>query len=283
MESNGVLNVCTALDKAFTIPTNVMLQSVIDNTDEAIHFHILVPEIEFQTECDFLKLSKIRPGIYFSFYQVKDHEPGGSLSMNGTLHFSNAALYRIFMAELLPVSVDRILYLDGDTLIDTDIQEIFATYPGSIISARIENFKSGYFNSGVLITSLQYWRENNVTEKLVSFLIDNPYSIYKDQDALNSFFQKKNTPLDEKYNYPAMNYGRFGREVIEPSVYHFTGTIKPWKSHAPRSYPFKLWRRYCQSIFPEYNFRQQVKLSLLKRTSNNVKVFLRQLSQHATK
>ena len=277
MNAIKVFNVCTALDKAFTVPANIMFLSLISNTTGSIHFHILVPESEFKMEDDFLKLSGIRKNIYFSFYPVKITEAAASISMKGTLHFSEASIYRIFMAELLPDSIDRILYLDADTLIDVDIRELFNAYSASILSARIENFETGYFNSGVLMTSLQYWRANNVTKKLISFLIENSGSIYKDQDALNSYFKSKNSPLHVNHNFVAMNYRKFKRRSSDRRIYHFTGTIKPWKSHAPQSYPFQLWRSYCALIFPDYNFRQPIKMSHLKHFINNLVAILKQI------
>ena len=251
-----------------------MLHSVIANTEKPIHFHILVPEFEYQKGINFLKLLQIRNNVYFSFYNVKADRFHNSLNMDGILHFSNAALYRIFMAELLPESVNQILYLDGDTLIDLDIKELFKMYSHSIFSARIENFDTGYFNSGVFITSLQYWRENNITNKLISYLIDNPHSIYKDQDSLNSFFREQNEPLATKYNFPAIKSRNLNQKPKESRIYHFTGTIKPWKSHAPQNYPFKLWRTYCRKLFPEYNFKQHVKMSFIKFIYNNIKVIV---------
>ena len=110
-------------------------------------------------------------------------------------HFSNAALYRLFMTQYLPKRIDRILYLDGDLIVNLDISEIFKENSNSVFSARIENAEIGYFNSGVFLTSLNYWRSNEIGKRCADYLTQNPESQYKDQDALNHVFLNINKPI----------------------------------------------------------------------------------------
>ena len=44
-----------------------------------------------------------------------------------------------------------------------------------------------YFNSGVMLINLDYWRANNVKEKVIDFISRKPEVIrFADQDGLNS-------------------------------------------------------------------------------------------------
>ena len=49
-----------------------------------------------------------------------------------------------------------------------------------------------YFNSGVLLINLDYWREHNITQQLLDFVCTNPNKcLLHDQDAINAVLYGK--------------------------------------------------------------------------------------------
>jgi len=237
------LHVCTAFDENFVVPANTMIRSILRNTKREIHFHLLVPSRQSHIGKTFLNHSNSSEQAKFSIYPVDDDSFDSSMVMDGIYHFSNAALYRLFMAQHLPVQIDRVLYLDGDLIVNLDISEVFIQHSNSVFSARIESKKIGYFNSGVFLTSLNYWRNNEIGKKCIDYLIQNPDSQYKDQDALNHVFLDIRDSMDKRFNFPFHDYGVFKSRNLKNSIFHFTGTVKPWKNHAPSVFPVTLWRR----------------------------------------
>ena len=261
-----VLHVCTAFDRSFKIPVSVMMRSVVENSQYRIHFHLLIPKSEGGKGGKFIDDFLIPSDCDFSVYWIDNEEFTKELRMTGIRHFSDAAIYRLFMPDYLPKSIDRVLYLDGDLYVNLDIFDIYKKYSDGIFSARIENLTCGYFNSGVFFTSLNYWRDYNVTKQLVDFLRQNPDLEYKDQDSLNYVFKSKNLQLENIYNSPFGNFRYFRNRNFTSCIFHFTGTIKPWKSHAPRVFPVKLWRDSYSDIYNSKVSLQKVKWSFFKKS-----------------
>lgn len=259
------LHICVALDQNFIIPANTMINSVLRNTTEEVHFHLLVPSRQFDAGVLFLNQANFFNNVVFSIYPVEDESFEFSIVMDGILHFSNAALYRLFLTQYLPEQIDRILYLDGDLIVNLDISEVFTKNSNSIFSARIENEEIGYFNSGVFLTSLNYWRKNEIGQKCVDYLTQNPGSVYKDQDALNHIFSKINKPMDRRFNYPIEDYGFLKNRNLKKAIFHFTGTIKPWREHAPSVFPVTLWRRIYTSTYARPVALQKVRHHRIKK------------------
>jgi lipopolysaccharide biosynthesis glycosyltransferase len=262
-----------AFDKEFLVPTTVMLSSLIRTTKLEMEIHAIVPRIESATISDYFRiwLSQKYPSQIFHFYNFD-----GDLLLNKNIemqyaHFTNAALFRLFMSSLLPKDVDQIIYLDGDLLVRNtkkliDIyweKPIFAarSFPNIIEGDSGRNKKSKNFNSGVFITSLDYWRQRNVEKELLSFLVNNPNSILKDQDALNIVFGEISQELPEELNSPFFRLNKYKQQ----DIIHFMGSVKPWKSHCPEIRATKQWRREFKNIYGYSIKLESVKLFRIKK------------------
>jgi lipopolysaccharide biosynthesis glycosyltransferase len=124
--------------------------------------------------------------------------------MDPHLRFSEAALYRFFMASTCP-EFGKAIYIDTDCIIYRDIQPLLDFNLGPAPLAAFHEFylafNSGpfryysdlaYFNSGVLIADLKYWRENNIEDKLLAQSIDiesDARTNFFDQDVFNLVFK----------------------------------------------------------------------------------------------
>ena len=168
-----VFHICTAYDREFVIPANVMMRSVVENTRSSIHFHLLVPRSQYIELGNQFHPVNLDEKSFFSVYQIDEALIEEHLKMNGVRHFSNAAIFRLFLSDILPDEIDKILYLDGDLVVNLDISKIFTSADKDIFSARIEESAPGFFNSGVFITSLNYWRKNDVVQRCLNFLKQN--------------------------------------------------------------------------------------------------------------
>lgn len=171
-------------------------------------------------------------------------------------HVSIAAYYRLIAADILPKNLDRILYLDCDIIINSNITELYDhdinKYAfGAIIdeeyfnNAKYERLyydkKYSYINSGVILFNLDYWRENNIAEKCLEYISKYPERIkFHDQDTLNAVLYKEMKLLPIRYNlqtgFLLTDYTRYYEdempEILEaaksPVIIHFTGASKPW-------------------------------------------------------
>ena len=115
--------------------------------------------------------------------------------------------------------------------------------------------RSSYFNSGVMLMNLDYWRKNNVANNLINYIYNNPERcIYPDQDALNIVLDSKVEYLNPTYNFQhywavsfhlsKTSYLRH-KEIIEasedPVIVHFCSQ-KPWHIKCYNPYKSEFYR-----------------------------------------
>ena len=91
-------------------------------------------------------------------------------------HISQATYYRLLMSDILPIGVEKVIYLDCDIIVRKSLIELWecdiTNYAiGAIhqITREIEDatrlnypIEYGYFNAGVLLIYIAYWRKNNI-------------------------------------------------------------------------------------------------------------------------
>ena len=256
-----IINIVACTDKKFMMPTGVMMTSVCENNmDTDVVFHIIVDEDVNTDDCRDLKDAvTIYRGKSVLFYHANDKMQKKSFpkGMNRN-DITRTTYYRLFLAEILPQELDKVLYLDGDVIVrhsllplwNTNIEEkaVAAAYDCS--SGRIEYynrlkypFELGYFNAGVLLINLKYWREHQVLNDFISYMENHADSIRcHDQDVLNVVFRCRKVTVPLKYNFqhPFLlkkcddyDYWKLEQEVLEaredPCIVHFTSRWKPWR------------------------------------------------------
>jgi lipopolysaccharide biosynthesis glycosyltransferase len=168
-------------------------------------------------------------------------------------HVPLSTLGRLFLHEFIPDRYETLLYIDGDTWIVGDIMPLVTFRPPerSICAAEDPSFfyrndmgatgrrvrsyfaglgldgDNGYFNAGVLVSSLRTWRE--IASDAFKFFCENvEQCLFHDQSALNAVAQKRRLKLSTKWDF--MTDFKFWdvESLIEPRIFHFTGFPKPW-------------------------------------------------------
>jgi lipopolysaccharide biosynthesis glycosyltransferase len=156
-----------------------------------------------------------------------------------------ATYYRILLPELLN-DINKVIYLDGDTIILGSLEYIWNINIGSNVvvavedgsinkSVKIKLFgkKKPYFNCGVLAIDLGYFRNNNLTELMLKFAQEHKEKItYHDQCVLNYFLQDKWHKLSAEYNLMSchlLNEKKFKKAIQFPVIIHYNSFYgKPW-------------------------------------------------------
>lgn len=192
-------------------------------------------------------------------------------------HISIATYYRLFAAMILPETVEKAIYLDCDIVVTGSLKGMWdfpienfalgAVYQSHEHSEEDENGRGphsysrlgipreyGYFNAGVLLMNLKYWRENAVTDRLFRF-IEEHYDIIHahDQDVLNAVLYSETAVLGptwnyrehfmngKKYTYPVKV--EYKLPVSNPCIIHFVSKPKPWQyycTHPLKSLYYKI-------------------------------------------
>jgi lipopolysaccharide biosynthesis glycosyltransferase len=156
-----------------------------------------------------------------------------------------ATYYRMLLPELLG-DINKIIYLDGDTIILDSLEAIWNLNIGSNAIAAVEEGSANkalkirlfgkekpYFNAGVMVMDLSYFRKNCLTDLMLNFARDHKEKItYHDQCVLNYFLQDKWYKLSEKYNLMSchlLESENYKKEIQTPVIIHYNSFYgKPW-------------------------------------------------------
>ena len=186
-----------------------------------------------------------------------------TLKLSKRDHVTKATYLRLMMAEIIPDEIDRILYLDADTIVLGNLEKLCKTTinkkyllavreshyskhmspPNKLLSQKLVGDE--YFNAGVMLINLKKWREHSVSRKLImTGKKYDDYLVYWDQDVLNIFFNNKSGDLAKEYNAFSLT-----RKISpEPAIIHFTGEVKPW--HLFSRHPYKNNYNHFRQLTP---------------------------------
>lgn len=274
------MNIAFCADRKYIEPLCVALNSVVlSNKNEELKFYIISADFTENEKAVVERVLSQSPQVKTEafFLSVKDEIFEKLPTME---HISIATYYRLLLPEILPAEINEVLYLDGDLLCLDDLSPFYnQDFEGYALSAsrdffnddimcynRLEYpFENGYFNAGVLMINLKYWRENKIAEKAIEYISRNPEKCdFSDQDALNKVLNGKVLWTDFRYNciisfYKHLN--NFARSKISikykdaiesavknPCIVHFTGGVKPW--HEDYRFVFRgVYRRIYELTF----------------------------------
>lgn len=186
----------------------ITIRSIINNSDsnDTIDFHILSDGIGEQS------INLIRNdindnrrfGVYFyntDYYKKKIED------MVPAFHGSVSTYLKLFVADILPKSIDRVLYLDVDLVVLGSLKELFELDMGQnyIMGVRtlLNKSSSGkvYINGGVQLINLKKYRDNDVSSLFLNEMQTNGKNlIYADQSVVHNTISDYIGELHLKYN-----------------------------------------------------------------------------------
>lgn len=242
------------MDDRYIEHASAMLTSVFyNNPDMKFAIHVITSKL---SDTVIKELKALITGQYrqeLHIHQLTEQQTS-SFPEYVNSHISMAANYRLFVADILPETVHTVLYLDCDLVVEANLQPLFdLNLEGRAVAAvedmwsgKEDNYlrlgyprKYGYFNSGVMLISLDYWRSHELSRMLTDFLNTHPHLLFVDQDILNGVLHEHWLPLPLEWNVQDGFLRRkcrirkewLGKAVKasrHPFIIHFTGSRKPW-------------------------------------------------------
>ena len=180
--------------------------------------------------------------------------------------FSIAAMYRLLAAQVLSTDIDKLIYLDSDIVVNLDIKKLWQIELGDKPLATVTEISNGvvtqenlplcraghvkhsnYFNSGVLLMNLKFFRTNTkALQRGMNFLKKNPqFAVNFDQEILNYCFSTQTLKLPAEFNYFIRNARSRSEKNIEQKIYHYLSGSFGYGVLLNMSDPFnRLWMRY---------------------------------------
>jgi lipopolysaccharide biosynthesis glycosyltransferase len=107
---------------------------------------------------------------------------------------------------------------------------------------------SKYFNSGVMLINLAFFREFDIAEKAFNFVSENEHNmVFHDQDALNHAIDGNWLELPIACNFQTFfirKFNRFSKQkknenkiaLESPLIIHYYSGVKPWVAFDPHPY-----------------------------------------------
>ena len=262
------IDIVLCLDTNYLLPAKVTICSIcVNNKDADLTFHIITdPKSK-----DVVSSLSGETGRWNQKIQLYTIEPDMCEGLpfgrpDQPTHASIASYYRLFLASVLPDTVEKVLYFDCDMIVrhslaplwDMDISQYSILACDDMYDMDAAKYNTlhyypseGYFNAGFLLVNLKYWRENDAERMFLDYAQKHPERIiFHDQDVLNVVLKDSKYRLPFKYNvqdgylYDTIHFlkwpyeGEYEEAIRNPHVIHYSIRFKPW--HKDSNHP---WRK----------------------------------------
>ena len=264
------MNIGMAFDQNLIRQACVTIESILAvNRDEAVTFFFILLGVS-DSDIELLKKSICgRAGMHV--YRVQEALLN-ELPLHD-LYLSPGTYLRLFFEQMLSFEIEKLLYLDVDIIVTDSLLPLwnesldgysmaaardYSCYRKSVYDRLGYDKNDLYFNAGVLLINLSYWRKNSVSRRALDFIAQNPEVCrYHDQDALNYilhgtvkfisnsfnamiyFFRKDSESFFNNHD----EFVKISEQLKNPVVIHYVLSEKPWsRKYHSYKYPFaNLW------------------------------------------
>ena len=247
--NKNLIHISYSLDEQLIYPTLVSMLSGLVNCEKNnfIIYHLLL-SFNFNTEkIHIFESLKEKYDVNINYYIIPNIFGSSIKWTEGT----DCVYYKILLPFIFP-DYERIIYLDGDTLIRKDILEMynypfnnnyilgFPFYMGYVMEKHGIKKPEHYINGGCLLFNIKQMRKDHKDIDLLSITIkNNTIWRFREQDAINYLFNKRigflplkygiymigsNKMFDllSKYVYSPLNLTEGYEAIKDPSIVHFS-------------------------------------------------------------
>lgn len=260
------LNIAFIADGGFFLPSVVALTSLLENKKESSEYHIYFIMVDFsEKQKAILKELAQKKQAMLDMIEIKEKDIKDKYE-GIAKHECCASISALIKFDLpyICAKEDKLLYLDGDIIVKTDLSELAdvdlrgdeyaavvedsgVLYSKTLIRQNIDK----YFNSGVMLLNLKALREHKIPERLVEEKFKDQDNSLMDQHVLNKVFQGHTRLLSQKYNLLYMNlirakyfyslsiedvnhkygvsYKNWDEMRDQAAIIHYSSFDKPWK------------------------------------------------------
>jgi len=244
---------CFTPDRAFFAPAIRTIASLIAAEPNSAHEIFLVCEPEDVTPGFDNLPAALRDRITLMTLDFSRFDA----NLAGRGRFSRAVFRRLFLDQILPPHVERIVTVDSDMLIlhpglsrlaDFELggRPLAAAYDmiflmdfkGDALARQFQRSRRSlglsldtpYFNAGLMAIDRATWRADKLTERVAKPLREDPKRFpFMEQDALNATLSGDFAPLSPRFNFMGDFFLLDLERRLEPVVLHFVNAPKPWE------------------------------------------------------
>lgn len=262
-------NIVYITDEKYVMPTCVSIISLIENNKSKAQYQVFVLLNEVSEESKRCLCSIQDEHVKCIFLEIKNeqYDELSKTCLIKDIYVSKAALFKFDIARILN-NVDKVLYLDGDVIVNADIGSLYNVdisdyYVAAVndmldtktdegISALAHNVginSEEYFNSGVMLLNLKKIREEQMPDKLLKYRVDKKNN-FMDQDTFNGVLGQKRLSLPYYWNFLSVvldsfqlceiserfyskEYNTIEECLCDQRLIHMAGREKAWIYNIP--------------------------------------------------
>ncbi len=236
---NNNIPVAFASDNNYVKYLSVAIVSLTDNMSKDYNYDIVILEDNIKDKNKRLLLKQIKDfkNVSLRFIDINRYFDKNKdvefYLVDGAKYLTRSMYNRFFIPDIFK-NYDKVIYLDCDILINSDLVDLYkinlgdnmiggvtinenylASNPNLTNEVKndtkkffnIENYSSSfYINSGVILYDIVNCNNYNFVEKCLEFIKLNKDAFSPDQDAINVVCYKKIYYLDYRYNFLAYLY-----------------------------------------------------------------------------
>lgn len=227
-----------ACDRNYLPHTYVSIVSLIENLSENTHVVIYIMHDQSVPRNDRSLFDKLNSkNVTIKFIDMENCFSDITMKIP---HISYVTYFRLEIPRRLDF-YDKVLYLDSDTIINSDVSRLFninidayyvagvkaLSYHHKRTQDRLKIDPSNYINAGVLLLNNKKIISKKIHERFLS-LLRYGYSS-QDQDIINVAFNGRILALDKRFNFMTKYAKAQGlHKHHEIDILHFADKIKPW-------------------------------------------------------
>jgi len=266
-QSASTVHVALAADDNYARALTVAARSVIENLGRGrtLTIHVvdggITPENRAKVEASLTRTNVALDWIGDVENKLRDLPTYG--------WFTPLTYARLLLPDLIPPSVDKVIYLDCDILVRHDIGELYDKEFGGNAALGVPDTGAAFvscpwglalwydngrradefnFNAGMLVVNLDYWRRERVGQQALDYIRSERYHYNVDQEAINAVVGSAIGAVEPRWNqqgelyddkcalalpYPAATVQELRDD---PWIIHFSNVDKPW--HRDSKHPF---------------------------------------------
>lgn len=275
--NNYEMNVIYSSDNNYVQHMGVSIWSLLEKNTEfkRINIYIIENKIDKENKNKIESFRKNFSNLNIIWISFEEYEKQLKLDMEWEIAIS--AYARLFVGEMLPLTVKKILYLDCDTVIcdslvklwdfnlKNKIVGVIQDTVGDEVKIKLDIPKEEkYFNSGVLLIDMDNWRKNQIGNKCIQLIQEYKGNVcHHDQGVLNAVLKDYKSFIPMRYNMITVHYffdmkkirkyysekaPFYSDQEIEfaknhPAILHFTPsfTSRPWIKGCLHPYRKMYW------------------------------------------
>jgi lipopolysaccharide biosynthesis glycosyltransferase len=236
-----------SIDDHFVPYLSVCLTSLIAQTSPETHYHVFVLNQSLTTANQAALRKLTTENVTIDLMTIDDDLIADLSGVDGTLRgdqFTLTIFFRLFIADLFS-QYDKVIYLDADTILRTDITSLYQIELGNnLLAGAIDTFaqeapstiayvnhmlgipQNHYINSGVLLMNLKQLRTEHFSTHFLNLMNTYHFDVLApDQDYLNAMCHDRILLLDRAWNaMPSILF----TPVDDPKIVHYAVFNKPW-------------------------------------------------------